>query len=89
MMKELNLFDSLAVGKPLPAPAPVPQARQAGLREQTIGYALSRHVRAMERGFVVVTSNGPWEICGELAERMAQLVRDSLMDELAKVELPE
>ena len=88
---EMDIFDRIAMGlEPTPqAPAPVPQATPASPREQAIGYALSRHVPAMKSGFVVHTSYGPWNVSGDLAERMAQLMHNALVDELAKVERPE
>lgn len=84
-----DIFDQIASGEaPAPAvPAPVPQASAAGQQAQLIGYALSRHVPAMQRGFEVVTSYGPWHVSGELAEQMAELMRKHLMEQLASVEV--
>ncbi|QKV54664.1 hypothetical protein [Comamonas antarctica] len=65
-------------------PAFVPEACQAGLREQAIAYALSRHVPGMARGFVVSLNHGEWHVSGELASRIAALVREALLDELAR-----
>lgn len=65
-------------------PACVPQARQAGLREQAIAYALSRHVPDMAQGFVVSAKHGEWHVSGDLAGRIAALVREALLDELAR-----
>lgn len=67
-------------------PASVPEARQAGLREQAIGYALSRHVPDMAHGFVVSVNHSEWQVTGDLACRIASLVREALMDELARTE---
>lgn len=87
-MKE-DIFDQIASGKvpaPMCQPAPVPQAREAGQQAQLIGYALSRHVPAMQRGFEVITCYGPWHIGGELAEQMAELMRKHLLEQLSSVE---
>ncbi|WP_159911485.1 hypothetical protein [Pantoea sp. 18069] len=70
----------------LEGPASVPQARLAGLREQAICYALSRHVPDMAHGFVVSVNHAEWQVSGELACRIASLVREALMDELARTE---
>lgn len=67
-------------------PASVPEACQAGLREQAIAYALSRHVPDMADGFVVCANDGEWEVSGALAGRIAALVREALLDELARSE---
>lgn len=89
---EMDIFDCHAMGLPVPlpqAPAPVPQATLAGPREQEIGYALSRHVPAMESGFTVATNYGNYEVSGVLAQRMAALLREALMQELAQGGQPE
>ena len=65
-------------------PAFVPQACQAGLREQAIAYALSLHVPDMAQGFVVSAKHGEWHVSGDLACRIAALVREALLDELAR-----
>lgn len=67
-------------------PASVPEGRQAGLREQAIAYALSRHVPDMEQGFVVSANHAEWQVSGDLACRIASLVREALLDELARTE---
>lgn len=67
-------------------PAFVPEARQAGLREQAIAYALSHHVPDMAQGFVVSANHGEWQVTGDLAGRIASLVREALLDELARPE---
>ena len=41
---------------------------------------------AMQRGFEVITSYGPWHVDGELAEQMAELMRQHLMKQLESVE---
>ena len=89
---EKDIFDHIASGKvPAPAaaavvPAPAPQAELASQKAQLIGYALSRHVPAMQHGFEVITSYGPWHVDGELAEQMAELMRQHLMKHLESVE---
>lgn len=89
---EEDILDQIASGKFRPAvaasvvPAPVPQAELASQKAQLIGYALSRHVPAMQRGFEVITSYGPWHVDGELAEQMAELMRQHLMKQLESVE---
>ena len=89
---EEDILDQIASGKFRPAvaasvvPAPVPQAELASQKAQLIGYALSRHVPAMQRGFEVITSYGPWHVDGELAEQMAELMRQNLMKQLESVE---
>ena len=89
---EEDILDQIARGKFRPAvaasvvPAPVPQAELASQKAQLIGYALSRHVPAMQRGFEVITSYGPWHVDGELAEQMAELMRQHLMKQLESVE---
>lgn len=65
-------------------PACVPEAHQAGLREQAIAYALSRHVPEMADGFVVSVNQGEWQVSGDLAGRLAALIREALLDELAR-----
>lgn len=70
----------------LDGPASVPEARLAGMREQAICYALSRHVPDMAHGFVVSVNNRHWQISGDLACRIASLVREALMEELARTE---
>ena len=84
-----DIFDQIASGEApaLEVPAPVPQASTAGQKAQLIGYALSRHVPAMKRGFEIITSFGPWHVSGELAEQMAELMRKYLMEQLASVEV--
>ena len=90
---EEDILDQIASGKFRPAvaasvvPAPVPQAELASQKAQLIGYALSRHVPAMQRGFEVITSYGPWHVDGELAEQMAELMRQNLMKQLESVEV--
>jgi hypothetical protein len=64
----------------------VPQAQVASSEAQLIGYALSRHVPAMQHGFEVITAYGPWRVDGELAQQMAELMRQHLMNQLATVE---
>lgn len=88
---EKDIFDQIASGNAPTAatelgPAPVPQAQVASREAQLIGYALSRHVPAMQRGFEVLTSYGPWRVDGELALLMAELMRQHLMNQLATVE---
>ena len=89
---EKDIFDQIASGKvsataaAAVVPAPVPQGELASQKAQLIGYALSRHVPAMQRGFEVITSYGPWHVDGELAEQMAELMRQHLMQQLTKVE---
>ena len=89
---EEDILDQIARGKFRPAaaasvvPAPVPQAELASQKAQLIGYALSRHVPAMPRGFEIITSYGPWHVDGELAEQMAELMRQHLMKQLESVE---
>ena len=89
---EEDILDQIASGKFRPAvaasvvPAPVPQAELASQKAQLIGYALSRHVPAMQRGFEVITSYGPWHVDGELAEQMDELMRQHLMKQLESVE---
>ena len=88
---EEDIFDQIASGKAPTvatelAPAPVLQAQVASREAQLIGYALSRHVPAMQRGFEVLTSYGPWHVDGELAQQMAELMRQHLMNQLATVE---
>ncbi|EED67937.1 hypothetical protein SR914_23295 [Comamonas testosteroni] len=87
---EEDIFDLIAAGK-VPAaaamvPAPVPQAQLAGAQAQRIGSALARHVPAMQRSFSIITSYGPWHVSGELAEKMAELLRKDLMEQLAALE---
>lgn len=67
-------------------PASVPEARLAGVREQAICYALSRHVPDMAHGFVVSVNQRHWQVSGDLATRIASLIREALMEELAKTE---
>lgn len=67
-------------------PAAVPEARLAGVREQAICYALSRHVPDMAHGFVVSVNQRHWQVSGDLATRIASLIREALMEELAKTE---
>lgn len=67
-------------------PASVPEARLAGVREQAICYALSRHVPDMAHGFVVSVNQRHWQVSGDLAIRIASLIREALMEELAKTE---
>lgn len=67
-------------------PAAVPEACQAGLREQAIAYALTRHVPDMAQGFVVSVAQGEWQVSGALACRIASLVREALLDELARTD---
>jgi len=67
-------------------PAFVPEARQASLREQAIAYALSHHVPDMAQGFVVSVNQGEWQVSGDLAGRIATMVREALLDELARPE---
>lgn len=86
MMKELNIVDHLSLCGTQQVPALVPQASQAGPRAQAIGDVLSRHVPDMARGFVIFTGRSEWQVSGEMAQRMAQLMREALMDELVKVE---
>ncbi len=88
---EEDIFDQIASGKAPTAatevaPAPVPQAQVASREAQLIGYALSRHVPAMQHGFEVITAYGPWRVDGELAQQMAELMRQHLMNQLATVE---
>lgn len=89
---EEDILDQIASGKFRAAAAasvvtaPVPQAELASQKAQLIGYALSRHVPAMQRGFEVITSYGPWHVDGELAEQMAELMRQHLMKQLENVE---
>lgn len=86
MMKELNISDRLSTYESQLTPAFVPQARQAGPRAQAIGDVLTRHVPNMARGFVIFTEHSEWQVSGEMAQRMAQMMREALMDELIKVE---
>jgi len=86
MMKELNISDRLSTYDPQPAPAFVPQARQAGPRAQAIGDVLTRHVPNMARGFVIFTGHSEWQVSGEMAKRMTRLMREALMDELVKAD---
>ena len=88
---EEDIFDQIASGNAPTAtnevsPAPVPQAQVASSEAQLIGYALSRHVPAMQHGFEVITAYGPWRVDGELAQQMAELMRQHLMNQLATVE---
>lgn len=76
-------LDSAALDE---GPAAVPEARLAGVREQAICYALSRHVPDMAHGFVVSVNQRHWQVSGDLATRIASLIREALMDELAKTE---
>lgn len=79
--KQVAAAKALAAGV---APAPVPPAQVASLAAQLIGDGLSRHVPAMQRGFDVITSCGRWHVDGELAEQMAELVRQHLMRQLER-----
>jgi malate synthase len=40
----------------------------------------------MQHGFEVITAYGPWRVDGELAQQMAELMRQHLMNQLATVE---
>ncbi|MFN3731945.1 hypothetical protein [Comamonas testosteroni] len=86
MMKELNIYDRLGICDSQQVPALVPQASQAGPRAQAIGDLLSRYVPDMARGFVIFTDRSEWQVSGEMAQRVAQLLREALMDELIKME---
>ncbi|CUB02129.1 hypothetical protein [Comamonas thiooxydans] len=86
MMMEPNISERLSVYESQQVPAFVPQAREAGPRAQAIGNVLTHHVPDMARGFVIFTDRSEWQVSGEMAQRVAQLLREALMDELIKVE---
>lgn len=83
---QLGMWTSCLDAEDFEGPSSVPEARLAGSREQAIGYALSHHVPAMAHGFVVSANRREWQVSGDLACRIASLVREALMDELAKTE---
>lgn len=85
-----NIFDQRADGKASVAaaslvPAIVPQAQIACLEAQLIGYALSRHVPDMRRGFDILTSYGRWHVDAKPATQMAELMRQHLMQQLETI----
>jgi hypothetical protein len=81
-----SLWTAALDSEALEGPASVPEARLASVREQAICYALSRHVPDMAHGFVVSVNQRHWQVSGDLATRIASLIREALMEELAKTE---
>ncbi|MDR3065527.1 MULTISPECIES: hypothetical protein [Comamonas] len=85
-----DMFDPRAKGKACPTsasmvPATVPQAQTACHEAQLIGYALSHHVPEMRRGFEILTIHGRWHVDAEPAARMAELMRQHLMQQLETI----
>jgi len=85
-LHQQSMWSSGLDSEDLEGPASVPEARLASVREQAICYALSRHVPDMAHGFVVSVNQRHWQVSGDLATRIASLIREALMEELARTE---
>ncbi|WEE79847.1 hypothetical protein LZ683_11095 [Comamonas testosteroni] len=85
-----DIFDQHPDGEAVPAaaslvPATVPQAQMACHEAQLIGYALSHHVPDMRRGFEILTRHGSWHVDAKPATKMAELMRQHLMQQLETI----